>query len=144
MYDPVKTYIDKYEPIAVTTCYGRHGALLRGEDIHDMPTDVRMQFGPTAQYCIDRLGGRAVNKTEAMVALRRAETAGPIHKGQNVAEDIGFICNLDRCFGSLVYATGCPRKAATMTNIPGFIEPPKDRRLLLQRRKVNGYRLKEE
>lgn len=95
-YDQVKTFIDKYDPIAVSTCYCRHAAALRDEDIHDMPLDVCMQFGLGAQFAIERLGGRKVSKQEALEVLTRAEEAGLIHMSMNATEDIGYICNCDR------------------------------------------------
>lgn len=95
-YDQVQTFIDKYDPIAVSTCYCRHAAALRDEDIHGMPTDVCMQFGSGAQFAIERLGARKVTKEEARAVLNRAEEAGLIHMSQNMTEDIGFICNCDR------------------------------------------------
>jgi Pyruvate/2-oxoacid:ferredoxin oxidoreductase delta subunit len=95
-YDQVETYINKYDDIAVSTCYCRHAAMLRGEDIHGMPTDVCMQFGMGAQFAVERLGGRKVTKTEALEVLKRSEEAGLIHMSQNTAEDIDFLCNCDR------------------------------------------------
>ena len=95
-----RRFIDKYEPIAVSTCFCRHAAVLRDEDIHGMPNDTCMQFGTSAQFAIERLGGRKVTKQEAKEVLSRAEEAGLIHMSQNMTEDIGFICNCDRwhCF----------------------------------------------
>jgi electron transport complex protein RnfB len=90
-YDQVQTYIDKYDDIAVTTCFCRHSASLRDEDTHGLPDDVCMQFGMGALYAVDRLGGRKVTKAEARVVLDRAEEAGLIHMSQNVTEDIGFL-----------------------------------------------------
>ncbi|MBU3915679.1 hypothetical protein KKA14_09115 [bacterium] len=95
-YDQVQTYIDQNEDIAVSTCYCRHAAVLRDEDIHGMPNETCMQFGAGAQYAIERLGARKLNKTEAREVLDMAEEAGLIHMSQNMAEDIGFICNCDR------------------------------------------------
>ncbi len=95
-YDQVQTYIDKYDPIAVSTCYCRHAAVLRNEDIHGMPNEVCMQFGPGAQYAIERLGARSITKKEARDVLDKAEEAGLIHMSQNMTDDIGFICNCDR------------------------------------------------
>ncbi len=95
-YDQVQSFIDQTESIAVTTCYCRHAAFLRGEDIHGMPNDVCMQFGQWAQFAIDRLGARKVSKQEAREVLNRAEEAGLIHMSQNMAEGISFICNCDR------------------------------------------------
>jgi len=80
----------------VGTCYCRHAADLRGEDIHDLPTDCCMQFGPGAQYSIERLGAKKVTKEEAKAVLKRTEEAGLVHMSINTTEDVGFICNCDR------------------------------------------------
>jgi Pyruvate/2-oxoacid:ferredoxin oxidoreductase delta subunit len=95
-YDQVATYIDKYETIAVGTCFCRHAALLRDEDVHGMPSDVCMWFGNMAEYAIERLGVRRMSKSEAMDVLNRSEEAGLIHMSRNTTEDIEFICNCDR------------------------------------------------
>jgi Pyruvate/2-oxoacid:ferredoxin oxidoreductase delta subunit len=98
-YDQVKTYIDKYKPIAVGSCLCRHGAALRGEDTHGVPIEVCMQFGSGAEYSIERLGARKLTKEEAREVLDRAEEAGLVHMSQNSQEftrDINFICNCDR------------------------------------------------
>jgi len=90
-YDQVQTFIDKYDDIAVGTCFCRHAASLRGEDTHDMPSEVCLSFGMGAQYTSERLGTRMVSKSEAMEILDRAEEAGLIHMSQNTTEDIGFL-----------------------------------------------------
>ncbi|MCP4666950.1 MAG: hypothetical protein GY849_11340 [Deltaproteobacteria bacterium] len=192
-YDQVQTFIDTSDPIAITACFCRHAAVLRNEDTHGMPNDVCMQFGLGAQFAIERLGARKVTKKEAGEVLDRAEEAGLIHMSQNMAENIGFICNcdrwhcvavknalakpepglffnsgfeprfdselcaacetcvdrcppealtlgeddvpevdLDRCFGCAVCATGCPSEAIVMVNKPGFSEPPKDGKALVE------------
>jgi Pyruvate/2-oxoacid:ferredoxin oxidoreductase delta subunit len=95
-YDQVATYIDKYDSIAVGTCYCRHAAKLRDEDVHDMPMDVCMWFGSMAEYAIERLGVRRMSKQEAMDVLNTSEEAGLIHMSRNTTEDIEFICNCDR------------------------------------------------
>jgi electron transport complex protein RnfB len=95
-YDQVATYIDKYEIIAVGTCYCRHAAQLRDEDVHGMPSDVCMWFGNMAEYAIERLGVRRMSKQEAMDVLNRSEKAGLIHMSRNTTEEIEFICNCDR------------------------------------------------
>ena len=90
-YDQVQTFIDKYDAIAVGTCYCRHAASLRGEDTHGMPNEVCMSFGMGAQYTADRLGTRMVTKSEAREIVARSEEAGLIHMSQNTTEDIGFL-----------------------------------------------------
>lgn len=101
-YDQVQTFIDQYDPIAASTCFCRHSAALRGEDTHGMPNDVCMQFGPAAQFAIERLGARKLTKGDAREVLDRAEEAGLIHMSQNSQEMAGnvneliFLCNCDR------------------------------------------------
>ena len=95
-YDQVATYIDKYDSISVGTCYCRHAAKLRDEDVHGMPTDVCMWFGSMADYAIERLGSRKLSKPEAIDVLNKSEEAGLIHMSRNTTEDIEFICNCDR------------------------------------------------
>ena len=195
-YDQVQTFIDESDPIAVTTCFCRHAAALRDEDIHGMPNDVCMQFGMGARFAIERLGGRKLTKKEAREVLDRTEEAGLIHMSQNMQDMTGsmdFICNcdrwhcvavtraltkpqpglffnsgfeprfdselcvacetciercppealtlgeddvpevdLDRCFGCAVCATGCTSEAIVMVNKPGFPEPPKDGKALVE------------
>ena len=95
-YDQMQTYIDKHDQIAASTCYCRHAADLRDEDIHGMPKDVCMQFGDMAQYAVEHLGARKLNNKEAREVLDRAEEAGLIHLSQNTADNVGFVCNCDR------------------------------------------------
>jgi len=95
-YDQVATYIDKYDSISINTCYCRHAAKLRGENIHGMPMQVCMTFGDMADYTIERLGARPVNQAQALEILDQAEEAGLIHMSRNTSEDITFLCNCDR------------------------------------------------
>jgi Pyruvate/2-oxoacid:ferredoxin oxidoreductase delta subunit len=95
-YDQVASYIEKYDPIGVGACYCRHAASLRGQDTHGMPMDVCMWFGRGAEYAIERLGGRRLNKDEAKKLLDATEEAGLVHMSRNTTEDIDFLCNCDR------------------------------------------------
>ena len=95
-YDQMSTYIDKYDSISVGTCYCRHTAKLRGEDVHGMPIGVCMWFGTMAEYPIERLGGRKLTKQEAMEVLNQSEEAGLVHMSRNTSDDIEFVCNCDR------------------------------------------------
>ncbi len=55
-YHQVASYIEKYQPLAVGTCFCRHQARLIDENDHcGKPDDVCMQFGAGAQFVIDRV-----------------------------------------------------------------------------------------
>lgn len=90
-YDQVQTIINTAEPISLATCFCRHSAVLRGEDIHGMPNDVCMAFGPIAQFQIERLGAKKLTREEAMDVLNRSEEAGLVHMCQNQEEGVGFV-----------------------------------------------------
>lgn len=96
-YDQVSSYIEKYDPISVSTCFCRHEAKLIDEkDDCGKPDDVCMQFGSGAQFVIERGLGRRVTKEEAIETLRRSEEAGLVHASLNTQE-IDFICNCCPC-----------------------------------------------
>lgn len=95
-YDQVATYIEKYHPIAVSTCFCRHeGKLLTGEDC-GQPNEVCMQFGLGAGFVAERGLGRLVTKDEAREILNKSEEAGLVHCSQNTQE-IDFLCNCCSC-----------------------------------------------
>ena len=96
-YDQVKSYIEKYEPLAVSTCFCRHeGQLINEDDDCGKPNDVCMQFGMGAQFVIDRNMGRQIDKKEAMDILEKTEDAGLVHATIN-RQDIDFLCNCCSC-----------------------------------------------
>lgn len=96
-YDQVSSYIETYDPIAVSTCFCRHEAKLLGEkDDCGKPDDVCMQFGAGAQFVIERGLGKRVTKDKARETLRRSEEAGLVHASMNTQE-IDFICNCCPC-----------------------------------------------
>jgi len=96
-YDQIKTYVEKYNRLAVTTCYCRHQAkLVDASDNCEKPNEVCMQFGVGAQFVIDRGMGRKVTREEALEILRRSEAAGLVHATFN-RQEIDFLCNCCSC-----------------------------------------------
>ncbi len=96
-YQQVSTYIDKYHPLSVTTCFCRHEAKLIEEmDDCGKPDEVCMQFGMGAQFVIDRKLGRQISKEEALEVLNKAEEAGLVHAALN-RQEIDFLCNCCGC-----------------------------------------------
>jgi len=96
-YHQVATYIEKYSPLAVSTCFCRHEAKLLDEtDDCGNPDDVCMQFGMGAQFVIDRKLGRQISKEEAFAILKKSEEAGLVHASIN-RQEIDFLCNCCAC-----------------------------------------------
>ena len=96
-YDQVASYIEKYDPLAVSTCFCRHQAKLIDEGEHcGKPDEVCMQFGMGAQFVIDRKMGRKISKEEALEILKQSEEAGLVHATLN-RQEIDFLCNCCSC-----------------------------------------------
>ena len=98
-YDQVAAYIEKYEPLSVSTCYCRHEAKLLDEnDDCGKPNEVCMQFGLGAQFVIDRGMGRKISREEALAILNKCEEAGLVHSTIN-RQEIEWLCNCcnDHC-----------------------------------------------
>jgi Pyruvate/2-oxoacid:ferredoxin oxidoreductase delta subunit len=98
-YDQVASYIEKYDPLAVSTCYCRHEAKLIDEnDDCGKPNEVCMQFGMGAQFVIDRGMGRKISKEEAIDILKKCEEVGLVHSTIN-RQEIDWLCNCcnDHC-----------------------------------------------
>jgi Na+-translocating ferredoxin:NAD+ oxidoreductase subunit B len=96
-YHQVAAYIEKYHPLAVSTCFCRHEAKLIDEtDDCGNPDEVCMQFGMGAQFVIDRKLGRQISKEEAFAILKKSEEAGLVHASIN-RQDIDFLCNCCAC-----------------------------------------------
>lgn len=96
-YHQVASYIEKYHPLAVSTCFCRHEAkLIDDKDDCGNPDEVCMQFGMGAQFVIDRKMGRQISKEEAFAILKKSEEAGLVHASLN-RQDIDFLCNCCAC-----------------------------------------------
>ena len=96
-YDQMASYIEKYDPVAVSTCFCRHEAeLIDDHDKCGMPNSVCMQFGMGAQYLIDRGMAKKISKEEAMNVLKESEEAGLVHCSNN-QQEIDFVCNCCSC-----------------------------------------------
>jgi Pyruvate/2-oxoacid:ferredoxin oxidoreductase delta subunit len=119
-YDQVSSYIDRYDPISVTTCFCRHEAkLLNEKDDCGKPDDVCMQFALGAKFVIERGLGRKVSKGEAREILRRAEEAGLVHASLNTQE-IDFICNCCPCHCAIILQSALSQPKPGRVLFSGF------------------------
>ncbi len=118
-YDQVAAYIEKYEPLSVSTCFCRHEAKLIDPDDHcGKPDDVCMQFGTGAQFVIERNMGRQVTKDEALKILQLSEEAGLVHASVN-RQDLDFLCNCCGCH-CMILKTALAQPKPGLTLNSGF------------------------
>jgi NAD-dependent dihydropyrimidine dehydrogenase PreA subunit len=101
-YDDVKSIINRFDKIAISTCYCRHEKDLLGKPCH--VTDERENcflFGQTAEFVIKYNFGKQVSKEEALKIMEKARKDGLVHKAfhvkQNIANEEYAICNCCKC-----------------------------------------------
>jgi len=101
-YDDVKKIIDKFDTIAVSTCYCRHEKDLIGKPCRvTRDKENCMSFGQTAEFVIKYEFGKRISKAKAFEIMEKAQEEGLVHKAfhmkQDVAHDEYGICNCCKC-----------------------------------------------
>ncbi|UCD58630.1 MAG: 4Fe-4S binding protein [Candidatus Hydrogenedentota bacterium] len=95
-YERVSKFIEDADYLALAVCYCRHEMELLGKSC-GRPKDVCLQFGPFAQYVVERGFGRQITKEEAYKVLDMAEEEGLVHLSDNAQKRINFVCNCCGC-----------------------------------------------
>jgi NAD-dependent dihydropyrimidine dehydrogenase PreA subunit len=101
-YEDVKMIINKFDKIAISTCYCRHEKELLGKPCHvTKEKENCFSFGQTAEFIIKYKFGRQVSKEEALRRMEKAREDGLVHKAFHVkndpANDEYAICNCCKC-----------------------------------------------
>lgn len=82
--------------MGVSMCYCRHKMRHLGRAC-EAPMDICMTFGNVAASLVRHGHARRVDTAEGLDLLARAWEAGLVQFGENVREDVGFICNCCGC-----------------------------------------------
>jgi ferredoxin len=120
-YEDVKMIINKFDKIAVSTCYCRHEKDLLGKPCHvTKERENCFLFGQTAEFVIKYKFGRQVSKDEAWKIMEKAKEDGLVHKAfhtkQNLDNDEFAICNCCKCCCGtfqIYYLGGAPMQSYT-------------------------------
>ncbi len=88
--------IKSAEHIGISTCYCRHKMHHAGHGC-DAPMDICMTFGNAAASLIKYNYAREVEASEGIELLHRAYENNLVQCGENVREDVTFICNCCGC-----------------------------------------------
>ena len=95
-YERSTRAIETAGAIGVSRCYCRH----KMEYIHqacDAPQDICLTFNFTAASLIRHGHARSVDVSEALDILQKAQGLNLVQFGENVREEINFICNCCKC-----------------------------------------------
>lgn len=101
-YEDLKAVIDKFDKIALATCYCRHEKDLLGKPCHvTKERENCFLFGQTAEFVIQYKFGRQISKDEAWKIMEKARKDGLVHKAFHVKQDLAndefAICNCCKC-----------------------------------------------
>ncbi|KQC09854.1 MAG: hypothetical protein APR62_13100 [Smithella sp. SDB] len=120
-YEDVKKIIEKFDTIAISTCYCRHEKDLLGK-----PCQVTKErencfiFGQTAEFVIKYNFGKKISKDEALKIIAKAREDGLVHKAFHAKQDINneefAICNCCKCCCGtfqIYYIGGAPMQSYT-------------------------------
>ena len=109
-YERASEVIETASAMAVGTCYCRHKMYHVGKAC-DAPMDICMTFNTTGASLIKHNIARKVDKKEGLDLLQQAYDRNLVQFGENVRENVNFICN---CCGCCCEAMIAARKLAIM------------------------------
>ncbi len=95
-YERASAVISSARAIGVSTCYCRHKMQHVGRDC-DAPKEICMTFNNTAASLVRHGHARAVEVRECLDLLAQAYENNLVQFGDNVRENVNFICNCCSC-----------------------------------------------
>lgn len=112
-YQRATQVIETAEHIGVSMCYCRHKMDHVGKAC-DAPMDICMTFGKTADSLIRAEFARRISKEECLDLLEQAYDHHLVQIGENVQNEVAFICN---CCGCCCEALLAAKKFGTSQTI---------------------------
>ncbi len=112
-YERVSHVIQSSEHIGISMCYCRHKMEHVGQNC-DAPMEICMTFGNTADSLIRSNYARRVSKKECLELLKVAYAHNLVQIGENVQNEVAFICN---CCGCCCEALLAAQKFGTVQTI---------------------------
>lgn len=95
-YEKATEVIKTASHIGVGVCYCRHKMEHLGKNC-DAPMDICMTFNTVASSLTKHGHAREISKSECMDLLDKAYESDLVQFGENVREDVSFICNCCGC-----------------------------------------------
>ena len=112
-YERATEVIKTASHMAIGTCYCRH-KMYHVEKACDAPMEICMTFNATAASLIKHGHARRVDEEEGLALLHQAYENNLVQFGENVREQVNFICN---CCGCCCEAMIAARRFAIMNPV---------------------------
>jgi NAD-dependent dihydropyrimidine dehydrogenase PreA subunit len=95
-YELVTEVVKTAKKLAVVHCYCRHKAYHTGHTCQ-YPIEVCMSLNAGADFVIAQKFGRPIGNDEGLAIIEQTSSLGLMHIGDNVKNNLGFICNCCEC-----------------------------------------------
>jgi NAD-dependent dihydropyrimidine dehydrogenase PreA subunit len=95
-YEKASEVIKKASCICVGICYCRHKMEHMGKACN-MPQEVCLTFNKAAESLVKHKVAKKISKKEAMKILNKCIKLGLVQFGDNIQDDVNFICNCCAC-----------------------------------------------
>jgi formate hydrogenlyase subunit 6/NADH:ubiquinone oxidoreductase subunit I len=95
-FERASDVIERASYIGISMCYCRHKMQHVGREC-DAPMDICMTFNGVASSLIKHKHARRVDASEGLELLHKAYEHNLVQCGENVREDVSFICNCCGC-----------------------------------------------
>ncbi len=112
-YERASEVVRSAKAIGISACYCRHKMQRKGRAC-DAPMDICMTFGSCADSLARHHVARRVEAAECLDLLAQARERGLVQFGENVREQVSFICN---CCGCCCEALIAARRFAFMNPV---------------------------
>jgi len=123
-YEKASHIIKTSPDIGISMCYCRHKMEHLGKAC-DAPMDICMTFNNVAKFLIRKNYARRVGASECMDLLHKAYEYNLVQCGENVRNNVSFICNCCGCCCEFLVAAkrfGIPHSVQTTSFIPKIDE----------------------
>jgi Pyruvate/2-oxoacid:ferredoxin oxidoreductase delta subunit len=97
LYQEASEYIKMAGRESLTKCYCRHEAFHLGRNCSAPIDDICISLGKVSDFLVEQGFARRASVEELLDTLRKAEDLGLVHIGDNVQEQMTFICNCCGC-----------------------------------------------
>ena len=95
-YEIVTNAVNEAKKLAVVLCYCRHKQEHLGQSCY-APLESCMAMNIGADFMIKQGYGREISKKEALEIIEKTSKMGLMHIGDNVKNNLSFICNCCEC-----------------------------------------------
>jgi ferredoxin len=95
-WDRATAYVEQADYLAVTNCFCRHVATHLGTAC-DYPLETCLSLGTAARYLVRHGHARQIGREEGRELLEAAREHGLVHIGDNVQQQLSYICSCCAC-----------------------------------------------